>query len=87
MNIRKTMETAWDAVMDEERNPLRHFPLMTAHMLMQILAWMWSIVFSLALGSYFVFGVTVVGHVLIIAAVFVTLAIFRDAERQSAAEV
>jgi len=75
------IRTAWHAVMNERRNPLRNFPLMTAHMMMQILAWMWSIVFALAFGSYFVFGVTVVGHALILAGVFATLAVFRRAER------
>jgi uncharacterized membrane protein YedE/YeeE len=70
--------------MNEKRNPLRSFPLMTAHMMMQILAWMWSIVFALALGSYFVFGVSVIGHALVLAGVFGTLAVFRRAEQQRA---
>jgi len=76
----KTIRTTWDAVMNEKRNPLRSFPLMTAHMMMQILAWMWSIIFALAFGSYIVFGVTVLGHALILAGVFGTLAVFKRAE-------
>ncbi|NND42890.1 MAG: hypothetical protein HKO04_12535 [Silicimonas sp.] len=79
-----TIKTAWGAVMDESKNPLRSFPLMTAHMMMQILAWMWSVIFAMALGSYLVFGVTVVGHALILAGVFGTLAVFQRAERLSA---
>lgn len=78
------IRSSWDAVMNEKRNPLRSFPLMTAHMMMQILAWMWSIVFALALGSYFVFGVSVIGHALVLAGVFGTLAVFRRAEQQRA---
>ena len=80
----ETVKTAWDAVMNEERNPLRTFPLMTAHMLMQILAWMWSVIFSLAVGSYLVFGITVVGHTLIVAGLIITLAVFRQAEQREA---
>ena len=76
--------TAWDAIMNEKRNPLRSYPLMTAHMMMQVLAWMWSIVFALAFGSYLVFGVAVIGHALILAALFGTLAVFSRAEQQRA---
>lgn len=77
----RRIRLAWHAVMNEKHNPLRHFPLMTAHMMMQILAWMWSIIFALAFSSYLVFGVAVVGHALVLAGVFATLAVFRRAEQ------
>lgn len=80
---RSTVKTAWDSVMNERRNPLRNFPLMTAHMMMQILAWMWSVIFSVAVGSYVVFGVTVIGHTLIIAGIAITLAVFQRAEEKA----
>jgi hypothetical protein len=79
---RNTIEKAWDAVMDESKNPLRTFPLITAHMIMQVLAWMWSAIFSLAIGNYLVFGASVVGHSLIISGVVVTLLVFRQAASQ-----
>ena len=72
--------SAWDATMNESKNPLRRLPLTTAHMLMQVLAWMWSSIFSLAVGSYFVFGVSVIAHALIIAGIVVTLFVFQQAE-------
>jgi hypothetical protein len=81
METRKLVRTAWDVIMDETKNPLRHLTLVTAHMLMQVLAWMWSAIFSIAIGSYFAFGVTMVGHSLVIAGLVVTLAVFRRAER------
>lgn len=84
METKELVLSAWDAVMDETKNPLRRFPLMTAHMLMQILAWMWSAIFSIAIGSYFAFGVTMVGHSLFIAGLVVTLAVFRRAEARQA---
>lgn len=77
----------WDAVMDESKNPLRTFPLVTAHMLMQTLAWMWSAIFSIAIGSYAIFGVAVIGHGVLIAGVFVTLMVFQRAEVRKAATV
>lgn len=80
MFIKKTVISAWDVIMDESKNPLRNLTIQTAHMLMQLLAWMWSTIFSLAIGSYVVFGVTSVGHSLIIAGIFVTMVVFRNAE-------
>ena len=49
-------------------------------MLMQVLAWMWSAILSISVGGYFAFGVTIVGHVLVIAGVFITLMIFENAD-------
>ncbi len=51
-------------------------------MLMQLLAWMWSAIFSLMVGSYFVFGVSAVGHMLLIRGLFVTLLVFHKAEAE-----
>ncbi|WP_380053967.1 hypothetical protein ACFE33_12540 [Falsihalocynthiibacter sp. SS001] len=75
------LKTAWSSVMDENKNPLRNYPLTTAHMIMQMLAWMWSAVFSISIGSYFVFGITASAHILMIGALFVTLIMFQRAER------
>ncbi|WP_170410018.1 hypothetical protein [Ruegeria arenilitoris] len=74
------VKSTWDSVMDETKNPLKKYSLSTAHMLMQMLAWMWSAIFSLMIGSYFVFGITAVGHMLLIGGLFVTLAVFQKAE-------
>lgn len=87
MTLRTTVKTAWDGIMNERRNPLRSFPLMTAHMVMQVLAWMWSTIFAIAIGSYIAFGVSVVGHVLVLAGVFITLAVFQKAEQARPARV
>lgn len=80
MFIKKPVTTAWDAVMDVSMNPLRRFPLVTAHMIMQILAWMWSAIFSVAIGSYLAFGISLLGHSLIIAGVAITLFVFSKAD-------
>ena len=55
----------------------------SAHLVMQILAWMWSIIFSLGVGSYLAFGITAVAHSLVLAGVFVTLALFQVARRHA----
>ena len=40
-------------------NPLKHIPdTNVRHMVLQVLAWMWCIVFSMYIGSWFVMGVS-----------------------------
>lgn len=78
------LKDSWNGVMSVEQNPMRHLPLPTAHLVMQVLAWMWSIIFSLAVGSYVAFGITMLSHALVLAGLFVTLAVFRVAGDQAA---
>lgn len=80
MTLTQKIRTSWSSVMDEKKNPLKNYSLPAAHMLMQTLAWMWSAIFSVWVGSYFVFGVTAVGHLLVIAGVFITLMVFQNAD-------
>ena len=79
----KFIHDAWNVVMNHERNPLRHITdLQTRHVVMQILAWMWCIIFSMSIGSITVFGVSVVAHTLLIAGIVVTVATFETAKRR-----
>ena len=49
----------YSSVMDAEWNPLRKIPSVALrHLIMQLLAWMWCIVFSLYFGSFLIFGIT-----------------------------
>tara|TARA_B100001057_G_C22758270_1_gene914707 strand:+ start:174 stop:518 length:345 start_codon:yes stop_codon:yes gene_type:complete len=70
--------------MDAEVNPLRHIPdLQVRHMVMQILAFMWSTVFSIAIAeSIMAFGISALVHVLFVAAVVVTVGTFKVAEHK-----
>ena len=48
--------------------PLKNIPdLNTRHMVMQVLAWMWCIAFSMYFSSMWIFGVTAIAHVIILA--------------------
>ena len=70
----------WNSVMDHKSNPLRNIPdLNTRHMVMQVLAWMWCIVFSMYFGSMWVFGITAIAHVLFIAAIAIPVSTFTAA--------
>ena len=74
------MRNTWKLIMDWRYNPLSHIPDMnTRHMVMQVLAWMWCIIFSFYVGSLTVFGVTAIAHVVVIAGLFVTVGTFATA--------
>jgi len=72
--------SCWRFIFDHEYSPLRHIPdLGTRHMIFQLLAWMWGAVFSISIGSYLVFEVTLLAHSLIIGAAAITVATYSTA--------
>jgi hypothetical protein len=80
--MKEQIVSSWEAVMDNRRNPLRHLDLASQHYFMQVLAWMWSMVFSLTFFSILSFGLTWLAHLLVIGGIAMTVAVFREAERQ-----
>ena len=51
--MREWVYDCWNHIMDAEVNPLRHIPdLQVRHMIMQILAFMWSSVFALLIITF-----------------------------------
>ena len=69
----------WNYVMTVEHSPLKNLDPMVGHMIFQILAFMWSGIFALILGSYFVFGFSAVFHLVLVSGIFITAATFRQA--------
>ena len=62
---------AYKYVMDNRYNLLFHTQgITTIHLVMQALAWMWYVIFSMRMGSIFVFGVSAIVLALLIAGVF-----------------
>ena len=81
--MREFIVNGWEGVMNMNRNPLRHIPdMQVRHLILQILAWMWCIAFSLYFGSFVVFGYTVVAHFILIIAIVITVMVFKDAEKK-----
>jgi len=73
----------YNLIMDSKRNPLSHIPdTNTRHMVMQLLAWMWCIIFGMSVGSVTVFGISAIAHALLIAGVFITAGVFETAKRK-----
>ena len=81
--VRQFIYDSWNGIMNADVNPLKHIPdTNTRHMVLQVLAWMWCIVFSMYIGSVFVMGVTMIAHVIFLAAIVVTVATFETAKRK-----
>ena len=82
--MKKFVVDCWDVIMDHNKNPLRHIPdLQVRHMVMQVLAFMWSAVFALYIAeSVYAFGISAFAHVVFIGAVVLTVGTFKVAEKQ-----
>ena len=82
LNMRQFVYDAWNGVMNAETNPLRHIPdTNVRHMVLQVLAWMWCIVFSMYVGSFWIMGVSMIAHAIVLAAIVITVATFETARR------
>jgi len=72
-------KNAYDSVMTIQSSPLRNLDPITAHMMFQVLAFIWSGLFAAILGSIFAFGISVVAHILFISGITITAITFRTA--------
>ena len=80
MNI---INDTWNIIMNHKYNPLRNIPdINTRHLVMQILAWMWCIIFSMYMGSMVVFGITAIAHTIVLAGIAITVGTFETARRR-----
>ena len=83
--MREHIFYSWNLVMDDRRNPLSNIPdMQTRHVVMQLLAWMWCIIFSISIGSMTVFGVSALAHSLFIGGLIFTVATFETTKRKPA---
>jgi len=81
--MKSLIKNSWDVVMEHQHNPLKHIgDIQVRHMVLQILAWMWCVIFAMSTGSITVFGLSAVAHSLIIAGVVGTVATFEVARTQ-----
>ena len=74
---------AWNFIFDAEVSPLRHIPdVAIRHYVLQALGCMWAVCFAVAMGSYTVAAVSVVGHSVLIAAAAITVATYATAAKK-----
>jgi hypothetical protein len=74
---------SWNLVMGNRYNPLRYLDRASQHYFMQVLAWMWSMIFSLSFLSILQFHIVWLAHLLVVAGVFATIAVFKYGESRS----
>jgi hypothetical protein len=74
-------DSPYRAVMDSERNPLRRLPKVQRFQIMSMLAFMWSIIFSVGIGTWAWFGELVVFHLLVLLGMFITGWTFGNAKQ------
>lgn len=74
---------AYQSVMTIEHSPLKNFDPSVAHMIFQVLAFVWSSIFALMLGSYLAFGISATFHALFVGGVFLTALVFKEGNRRS----
>ena len=80
--VRTFIVNSWNAVMNMEYNPLSNIPdTSTRHLIMQVLAWMWCIVFGFVVGSWTAFGISAIVHLVLLAAIAITVGTFETARR------
>ena len=81
--MRTFIVNSWNSVMDSDISPLKNIPdLQVRHLVMQILAWMWCITFAMLVGSWTVFSISAIAHVMLLAAIVITVGTFETAKRK-----
>ena len=78
--MRRLIVHAWNYIFNSAVSPLRHITdLSMRHYVLQALGFMWAVASLLAIGSYTLIPVSIFGHVVLIAAAFVTAATYTTA--------
>ena len=81
--MKEFIYNGWNILMNHKLNPLKNIPdINTRHMIMQVLAWMWCIIFSMYFTSMWIFGITTIAHILLLSAIAITVATFETAKRK-----
>ena len=69
--------------MSSETNGLSDLPKIVKFQLMTLLSFMWSIVFTLMVGSYLVLGPTLLLHVFFLIGIYFTSEVFRKVNKSN----
>jgi len=74
------IKESYAVVMSPNTNPLNRLPKIVRFQLMTSLAFMWSFIFTMWIGSVQFFGPSAVAHTLVLIGVFFTAEIFKKAK-------
>ena len=73
----------YNLVMNSETNGLAELPNIVKFQLMTLLSFMWSIIFTLMVGSYLVLGPTLLLHILFLIGIYFTSEVFRKVNKSN----
>ena len=81
--MQRIIYDAWNVVMNHNINPLKNIPnTHVRHLIMQLLALMWCIAFSMYFTSILLFGLPTIVHMILLSAVAFTVLTFETAKRK-----
>lgn len=81
--MRQLIVNGWNFIFNAEVSPLRHIPdVSTRHYVLQILGFMWAVSFAIAIGSYTILAVSILGHTVLIGAAAITVATYTAAAKK-----
>ena len=72
----------WNSIMTIEGSSLRNLDPRVAHMVFLILAFMWSGIFSIMIGSITAFGISAIAHIALVSGTAITVMVFNEADKR-----
>tara|TARA_B100000965_G_C19527380_1_gene729461 strand:+ start:541 stop:960 length:420 start_codon:yes stop_codon:yes gene_type:complete len=72
----------WNSIMTIEGSSLSKLDPRVAHMIFTILAFMWSGIFSIMIGSITAFGISAIAHIALISGTAITVMVFNEADKR-----
>lgn len=82
--VGRSFKELYQSLMTIEHSPLKNFDPMVAHMMFQVLAFVWSGIFAMMLGSYLAFGISATFHALFVGGIFITALVFKEGNKRNA---
>ena len=80
----RKMQAIYKNIMDPKLNPLMLLPIAQRFQVMLLLSTMWTVIFTVSIGAWFLYGALWIGHVLVLSGVLVTSTIFQSTPKRQA---
>ena len=81
-SLRSELGLMWTSFMTIENSPLRKLDPRVSHMIFQCLAFIWSGLFAIMIGSYMAFGISAIFHVCLISGIFITAVVMNESDKR-----
>lgn len=81
LKLQTMLRENFSLLMDPDKNPLRTLRIAQRYQIMIVLAFMWTTIFSAAVGAWYFYGELVLGHVLVLLGILITRQTFKNSGR------